>query len=216
MSTVNFLATLKHFSTETEENIIDHLWDDVQALRSCSLTCRAWLPRSRFHLLYAIRIYDRKQLDALYDTFERYPQRRLLVHSVTTAPKRLKGDPGPVIEVFPLALLSQSPNLRCWKIDQTTTKVVKQREMLSFHPTTFTRLRCSSIDELHLTSLRFKSDTELLRLVLALPLLRKLLCDDLHFAAIGPNLDQYQNIVHRRMTNVSCLEVSHDSATIPE
>lgn len=34
---------------ELTDRIIDFLHDDSAALKACSLTCRAWLPRSRFH-----------------------------------------------------------------------------------------------------------------------------------------------------------------------
>ncbi|TBU23201.1 hypothetical protein BD311DRAFT_94547 [Dichomitus squalens] len=207
MSWTDFKPFRPSLPTETEENIIDLLWDDVHALRSCSLTCRAWLPRSRLHLLYAIILRNREHLIALQDILEKYPARRLLVHSVTTAPKPRKSSPRSLIEVFLLALLMQLSNLRCWKISQTTTKVIKRREALSFHRTTLTRLRYSSIDELHLTSIRLASCTEFIRLILALPRLRKLYCDDLHLAAVGTGLDSLKDIASDRLTNLSILEV---------
>jgi hypothetical protein len=36
--------------SELADTIIDYLHDDSRALASCSAVCRAWLPRSRFHL----------------------------------------------------------------------------------------------------------------------------------------------------------------------
>ena len=38
------------------DHIIDHLWDDLSALRACSLTCKDWLPSSRFHLFRNVRL----------------------------------------------------------------------------------------------------------------------------------------------------------------
>ena len=38
------------------DETIDYLWDDVDALRACSLTCQAWLPASRFHLFRNLRL----------------------------------------------------------------------------------------------------------------------------------------------------------------
>ncbi|KAI8982881.1 hypothetical protein BD414DRAFT_463930 [Trametes punicea] len=35
---------------------IDYLWDDVESLRACSLTCKAWLPSSRYHLFRNVRL----------------------------------------------------------------------------------------------------------------------------------------------------------------
>ncbi|KAH9848854.1 hypothetical protein C2E23DRAFT_878458 [Lenzites betulinus] len=38
------------------DETIDYLWDDVDSLRACSLTCKAWLPCSRFHLFRNVRL----------------------------------------------------------------------------------------------------------------------------------------------------------------
>ncbi|KAI0780387.1 hypothetical protein BD413DRAFT_496703 [Trametes elegans] len=38
------------------DEAIDYLWDDLDALRACSLTCKAWLPSSRFHLFRNVRL----------------------------------------------------------------------------------------------------------------------------------------------------------------
>ncbi|KAI0332589.1 hypothetical protein GY45DRAFT_1320789 [Cubamyces sp. BRFM 1775] len=38
------------------DQAIDYLWDDIESLRACSLTCKAWLPSSRFHLFRNVRL----------------------------------------------------------------------------------------------------------------------------------------------------------------
>ncbi|KAI1791714.1 hypothetical protein LXA43DRAFT_920061 [Ganoderma leucocontextum] len=38
------------------DQTIDHLWDDLDALRACSLTCKDWLPSSRYHLFRNVRL----------------------------------------------------------------------------------------------------------------------------------------------------------------
>ncbi|KAI0636457.1 hypothetical protein C8Q77DRAFT_1050271 [Trametes polyzona] len=38
------------------DETIDYLWDDIDTLRACSLTCKAWLPASRFHLFRNVRL----------------------------------------------------------------------------------------------------------------------------------------------------------------
>ncbi|KAH9928499.1 uncharacterized protein BXZ73DRAFT_90570 [Epithele typhae] len=38
------------------DETIDHLWDDIDSLRACSLTCKDWLPSSRFHLFRSVRL----------------------------------------------------------------------------------------------------------------------------------------------------------------
>ncbi|PCH44828.1 hypothetical protein WOLCODRAFT_19183 [Wolfiporia cocos MD-104 SS10] len=50
------------------EHILDHLWDNTQALLSCSLTCRAWVTTTRVHIFRTIKLSgDRRcvQLDQL-------------------------------------------------------------------------------------------------------------------------------------------------------
>ncbi|KAI0747261.1 hypothetical protein C8Q80DRAFT_1079688, partial [Daedaleopsis nitida] len=51
--------------TEVAELVVDELCDDYRALRSCTLTCQAWLPRSRAHLFRTVRIEDVNTLESL-------------------------------------------------------------------------------------------------------------------------------------------------------
>ncbi|EMD34519.1 hypothetical protein CERSUDRAFT_125622, partial [Gelatoporia subvermispora B] len=47
---------------EVVDHIIDFLVDDRNALRSCSLTCRSWLPRARHHTFRTMRVtYEIRQ-----------------------------------------------------------------------------------------------------------------------------------------------------------
>ncbi|KAI0925674.1 hypothetical protein AcV5_008350 [Taiwanofungus camphoratus] len=56
------------FPIEIFERIIDFLsgdhpfWLDRQTLSYCALTCRAWLPRSRYHLFHDVTIRNSRQL----------------------------------------------------------------------------------------------------------------------------------------------------------
>ena len=50
--------------TEVIEVLIGHI-DDNQTLYSCSLTCRCWLPASRFHLFRSLSIATRTSFDIL-------------------------------------------------------------------------------------------------------------------------------------------------------
>ncbi|KIM86665.1 hypothetical protein PILCRDRAFT_815901 [Piloderma croceum F 1598] len=55
--------------SELADTIIDCLHDDSRALASCSVVCRAWLPRSRFHLFEHILLEpSRLQLFDLLDS----------------------------------------------------------------------------------------------------------------------------------------------------
>ncbi|KAF8489848.1 hypothetical protein JB92DRAFT_3246767, partial [Gautieria morchelliformis] len=44
--------SMKHILPgELIDQVIDHLHDDSPSLRACCITCRAWVPSARFHIL---------------------------------------------------------------------------------------------------------------------------------------------------------------------
>lgn len=47
---------------ELWDRSIDHLWANPRALRACSLTCRDWVPSSRYHLFGAIDLRSEDDL----------------------------------------------------------------------------------------------------------------------------------------------------------
>ena len=51
----------QHVPPETCDVIIDHLHDDPDALRACSLVSKSWINRSREHLFNEIEFQDRSQ-----------------------------------------------------------------------------------------------------------------------------------------------------------
>ncbi|TFK43060.1 hypothetical protein BDQ12DRAFT_674322 [Crucibulum laeve] len=78
-STVNNL----HVPQEICDSIIDHLWDDLPSLSACSLVCRDWTHRSRYHFFYDIRLERRNDVTSF---------RRLLTTSakhLVTLPRNL-------------------------------------------------------------------------------------------------------------------------------
>jgi len=75
MSTPRYLAVSSSVSVaqghaswymppELRDEIIDHLHADRAALKSCSLTCRAWLSRARYHLFRCIELDSGRTGDA--------------------------------------------------------------------------------------------------------------------------------------------------------
>lgn len=160
---------------EVGEIIINQLSDDTEALRNCALTCRSWATRSQFHLLRAIRVKTRAQLDALYVHFDAHPRRRALVHSVTMAPSSPE-ELVYLLGIFPPALLARLPNLRTWVIDGVGGENLKTSgpRALFFHKTTLIQLRYTGIEELHLSHILFASEAEFIRLIGSLRHLRRL------------------------------------------
>ncbi|KAH9949729.1 hypothetical protein B0H21DRAFT_87890 [Amylocystis lapponica] len=45
--------------SELCDRTIDFLWDDHSALAACALTCHSWLPRSRYHLFFTVKLETR-------------------------------------------------------------------------------------------------------------------------------------------------------------
>lgn len=52
-----------HFPPELRDIVIDCLRHDTAALRACSLTCKAWLPRARHHLFHTAEIHPGRRGD---------------------------------------------------------------------------------------------------------------------------------------------------------
>lgn len=41
---------------ELFDETLDHLWDDIKTLRTCSLVCRSWVPTTRLHIFRTVRL----------------------------------------------------------------------------------------------------------------------------------------------------------------
>ena len=173
----------RQFPIEIEENIIDHLSSRPSALLNCTLTCRRWLPRARFRLLYAVCIKSRAGLASLCCFLERNPHCQTWIRSVTMAPS-VEEETLMLSGIFPIPLLSpRLPNLRRWEIRDGMTRICSEERSLCFNKATLIQLLYSSfsIDELSLKALRFTSAAEILRLAGSFPKLRCLVWDNVGF-----------------------------------
>ncbi|KAH9949719.1 hypothetical protein B0H21DRAFT_87391 [Amylocystis lapponica] len=69
---MNFTTGAIFVPSELSDRIIDFLWDTPVALRACSLTCRTWLPSSRFHMFHSKSVELRRRVDwELFETILR-------------------------------------------------------------------------------------------------------------------------------------------------
>ena len=100
---------------EVIEEVIDLFHSNVSVLREFALSCRALLPRSRYHIFFAIRIQPTQQdVDSLCNIFHANPHLADLVHIVTvyfphgSRPAKSKK----LVEVFPAKLIRGFPRLR--------------------------------------------------------------------------------------------------------
>lgn len=58
---------------ELIDRVIDHLHDDEETLRACSLVARSWLPASRFHLFQALYVFNERAYRALIELLQTNP-----------------------------------------------------------------------------------------------------------------------------------------------
>ena len=103
---------------ELEERVIDSSCDSVSTLRSCSLTCRRWLPRSRYHLFSSIRVSTKDELYALHQAIEDAPHLELpaRVQSITIKPQVDVEASQHLADIVPVPLLTRLPRLKRWVI----------------------------------------------------------------------------------------------------
>ncbi|EMD34656.1 hypothetical protein CERSUDRAFT_107279 [Gelatoporia subvermispora B] len=75
----------KQLPQELWEGIIDHLGSplDRQSVLSCALVCRAWLPRSRFHLFNTVYLRTPRQIRRLEEVMDEGPHLKPLVTEIS-------------------------------------------------------------------------------------------------------------------------------------
>ena len=59
------LASQLPLPGEVTDAIIDHLHDDERSLRRCAVVCHSWLPGSRYHLFYTIKVRNSARAQSL-------------------------------------------------------------------------------------------------------------------------------------------------------
>lgn len=176
------------FPIEVFEHIIDHccvdkahggygrgcIRGDRKTLLACALTCKAWLPRSRFQLLRRVAFWRTSQAVAFSRMLNAYPDMASLVQCLNVCRKRKypRGKPEWPTEAL-MVLARRMPVLRC---------LVFQVEIGRDDNISFDRRLIMCISEFPaLTSLSIYNVTlpsvyHLGRLLLAIPALRILDC----------------------------------------
>ncbi|CAL1708360.1 unnamed protein product [Somion occarium] len=116
------------FPPELSDYTIDFLYDDTTSLRACALTCKTWLPASRYHIFNAVKLNDAQDLDNLSS----------LVSSNSA--------PGIVPYIHTLSISKPSPTSG---LSHPTSRSVTQWE--AFVPSALS-LRLPLLDTLHIQS----------------------------------------------------------------
>lgn len=100
-------ATHRQIPPEVIDYIVDFLHDDYKTLANCSLTCRSWLPRARYHKFSSMRV--------THDTRDKYLKLLHTCPDVWPYIQRLRldafGSRTPWTEWGIVALTNHLPNL---------------------------------------------------------------------------------------------------------
>ncbi|KZT08302.1 uncharacterized protein LAESUDRAFT_676281, partial [Laetiporus sulphureus 93-53] len=163
--------TLPQLPIEVWENAINHLWDDQNTLRKCSLVCRAWYHPIRFHLHRQIEIRSVKGVKAYAKMLKQMPELSNRTHDMN------------IISYMDLSALSIAAILLARKLPRLEWLRIwnSKWEPWMMHRDVFLHLSGFSVTRLDLIGVTFPSITVFGRLVCALPHLVRLDLEDLTF-----------------------------------
>ena len=180
------------FPVDVAEGIIDQLSnakDGTRALQACTLVCRTWYPRARYHLLRVVHIKTRAHLDSIDDFLAARPYLCPIVRTILVEPVAGEGggegegeaNPWLLLGTVPLALFPRLPNLHTWAVSNFQ-RWVYDGPVLAFHRSTLSALHAgASVERLRVGFLHFVSCSAFKQFVVSLPRLRHLECEHLEF-----------------------------------
>lgn len=139
------------------------LWGDHEmrsALRACALTCRSWVPRSRFHLFESITVRSSSDLDAIVGRLRASP---VLWDRVEELIIDVRTVPAPHWWMFclPVRLAPMLRKLRWLTFDSIDLSIPHENFYKGL-------LLWRGIENLHLTDVQYTQHSQLARLISAL------------------------------------------------
>ena len=164
---------------EIIERIINYASDDLDLLRSFSLTCRQLRPRS-FSLIIAQHVFlcSKDRMLAFRNILLANTKLQRLVHSITISPADFP--PFPLVKVLPhlstLGLISHGYE-KC-NGPQERPAIVLHSMLLGWYRSLGTRIRTLSLDHLSFPDCR-----ELCRLLIAFPNVIQITCNDIYITS---------------------------------
>ncbi|KAF9813680.1 hypothetical protein IEO21_05451 [Rhodonia placenta] len=161
-------ATSPGLPIELFELIIDFCRYDRPTLRACALTCRAWLPRSRYNMFHDVVLHSMKQLGYFSGLVAAEPRFGALVKSLHVAPYRGHGE---AYATFPFVLGDKLSRLEHLSID------LRRDFYPCVHDNFLASLSCfSTVTSLALRRVQFPSFHDFALLLAAFPKLAHLHC----------------------------------------
>ena len=200
---------------EVFEKVIDEASDNTASLRLLSLTCRAFLPRSRYHLFSCIVIRSVEQMESSSEFLDACPWLPLLVRKVTLSAQIADDVLSPVqvpedntipnlrlLDVVPVPLLSRLPNLCAWVMETRAYDYdVESGLWLSFHRSALWRYQKygGRIQNLELTGITMEDLSDFMGLLLAFTSVHSLTCSGIDFRRPKEPNSPYDSISARNM-----------------
>lgn len=225
---------------EILESVIDQVdydeseWETGATLRCFALTCRKLLSRSRVRLFSSICLKTRRQYLRLCDLLDSASALRPLICTVIIRTNAIRDADSEVWgmgrwnsedvrkalslhEIVPATLLAQLPNLRHWKqIEETNLRgSPRVLKCVAFSPIALSSLRyytsSSSLQFLHLKTLRFLSFAEFAGYLCAFPNIQGLACNCVRVGRIQKTdptrYGRVKQLPRLTTLDVSCSEV---------
>ncbi|KAI0944697.1 hypothetical protein AcW1_002347 [Taiwanofungus camphoratus] len=169
------------FPTEVFELVISFV-RDYKTVLACSLTCRAWVPRSRYYLFRQVQFLNPQRLDQFAELVTANPFLGSLVRELYIPLGDGQHSPrSKVFAMFPFVLAHRLPAVEHLLIGPFGNNPigVNQLEIPSFHQQYLhTMSEFASITRIDLWNTRFHSLTEFGRFVCSLPGLCILNCSE--------------------------------------
>lgn len=165
---------------EIWERIIDHLWYEHESLQSCSLVCKQWQYRSRFHLVKRVHLQTRTQVGEMAKLVRTSASMGVTVEDVViTGGGKLNGEwkTIPHLGTFAAMLAGYLPHLRRLEIRNAKWRSGEIKPKAFIYLSSFT-----SVTLLIFHSVTFPNVMTFARMVCALPNVDDLECRSVDFS----------------------------------
>ncbi len=207
------------FPTEIYEHIIDSvgLWRRPhQTLRNCSLTCWAWVPRSRLNLFRCISFASTgsEGIYRLARLLDEATHLRSLIREVKISTGNHPVEAGPqtrgALEILPVLLYGKLPTLQTLRLSAMNRHSLP----LSLHPSFFPSLaQFRTVATLVLYHVTFARSSDFVRTVASLPCLETLECGHVDWLAQDGHLFDTLSISHLSLEGANYCPVSLQSSS---
>ena len=173
---------------EVFDSVIDEASDNPASLRLLSRTCRAFLPRSRYHLFSCIVIRSVERMESSSELLDACPWLPPLVRKVILSVQVPQDNNIPnlrLLDVVPVHLLSRLPNLRVWRMGmrEYSYSHAANGPWLSLHRSALWRYQKygGCIRNLELTGVIMEDVSDFMGLLSAFTGIRSLTCSGIDF-----------------------------------